>query len=89
MPYLWDDEAWQDYLYWVAQDKNTARRINALLKDFRRTGGLEKGFGKPEFLRHSSEGLSSVRIDAKNRLTYKVEGNTVRIVSCKGHYSDK
>lgn len=88
MPYLWDDAAWSDYQYWLAQDKKTARKINTLLKELRRTGGAEKGIGKPELLKHSAEGLCSMRIDAKNRLTYKVEGDTVRVVSCKGHYED-
>ncbi|WP_455136051.1 Txe/YoeB family addiction module toxin [Thermophilibacter sp.] len=89
MPYLWDDQAWADYQYWLTQDKKTLRRINALLKDIARTGGAERGIGKGELLRHSSEGLSSVRIDGKNRLTYKVEDDVVRVISCRGHYADK
>ena len=31
------DEAWQDYLYWQAQDKKTLKRINLLIKDALRT----------------------------------------------------
>lgn len=31
----------------------------------------------------------SARIDAKNRLVYKVDGDVVRVVSCRGHYGDK
>ena len=89
MPYLWDDQAWADYQYWLTQDKKTLRRINALLMDIARTGGAERGIGKGELLRHSSEGLSSVRIDGKNRLTYKVEDDVVRVISCRGHYADK
>ena len=27
MPYLWDDQAWADYQYWLTQDKKTLRRI--------------------------------------------------------------
>lgn len=89
MPYLWDDRAWADYQYWLTQDKRTLRRINALLKDIARRGGAESGIGKAELLRHSKEGLSSVRIDGKNRLTYRVDGDVVRIVSCRGHYEDR
>ena len=89
MPYLWDDQAWADYQYCLTQDKKTLRRINALLKDIARTGGTERGIGKSELLRHSAEGLSSVRIDAKNRLTYKVEDGVVRVISCRGHYADR
>ena len=89
MPYLWDDRAWLDYQYWVTQDKKTLRRINALLKDIARTAGLERGIGKGELLKYSNEGLMSVRIDGKNRLVYKVDGDVVRVVSCRGHYTDK
>ena len=32
MPYLWDDQAWADYQYWLTQDKKTLRRINALVE---------------------------------------------------------
>lgn len=49
----------------------------------------EPGIGKAELLRHSQEGLSSVRIDGKNRLTYRVDGDVVRIVSCRGHYENR
>ena len=89
MPYLWDDLAWADYQYRLTQDKRTLRRINALLKDIARRGGAEPGIGEAELLRHSKEGLSSVRIDGKNRLTYRVDGDVVRIVSCRGHYEDR
>ena len=89
MPYLWDNQAWADYQYWLTQDKKTLRCINALLKDIARTGGAEPGIGKSELLRNSKEGLSSVRIDGKNHLTYRVDGDVVRIVSCRGHYKDR
>ncbi len=87
MPYLWDDQAWTDYQYWQSQDKKTLRRINALLRDIARTGGT--GIGKTELLKGSEHGLASARIDAKNRLVFSVEGDVVRVVSCRGHYSDR
>lgn len=31
---VWFDEAWEDYLYWQAQDRKTLKRINALLKGY-------------------------------------------------------
>lgn len=88
MPYLWDDKAWADYRYWATQDKKTLRKINALLKEIYRCRESGKLIGKAELLKHSAAGLCSVRIDQANRLTYKVEGDVVRIVSCKGHYAD-
>ena len=35
MGILWDDDAWDDYLYWQTQDKKTLKRINALVKEYR------------------------------------------------------
>ena len=43
----WDDEAWEDYLYWQSQDRKTLKRINALLRDIDRNG-MSTGIGKPE-----------------------------------------
>lgn len=36
MKKIWDDEAWEDYLYWQTQDKKTLRRINQLIRDAER-----------------------------------------------------
>lgn len=33
---IWSDDAWEDYLYWQAQDKKTLKRINQLIKDIER-----------------------------------------------------
>lgn len=87
MPYLWDDTAWDDYQFWATQDRKTLKKINDLLKDIARTGGT--GIGKVELLKGNLCGLSSARIDGKNRLIFSIDGDVVRIVSCKGHYSDK
>lgn len=84
MPYLWSDEAWAGYQYWLDQDKRTVKRINGLIKEIARSAG-GRPHGKAELLK-GTDGLRSVRIDAKNRLVYKPEGDIVRIVSCKGHY---
>lgn len=27
---LWQDEAWEEYLYWQTQDKKTLKKINIL-----------------------------------------------------------
>lgn len=29
----WDEDAWDDYLYWQENDRKTLRRINVLIKD--------------------------------------------------------
>ena len=65
---LWQDEAWEDYLYWQSQDRKTLRRINQLLQDVARNG--YDGIGKPEPLKGALSGWWSRRIDDANRLVY-------------------
>lgn len=86
MKLKWDEEAWSDYLYWQTQDKKTLKKINALLNDAMRNPF--DGIGKPEPLKHRS-GYWSRRIDEKNRIVYKVEGDSLIIAATKGHYDDK
>ncbi len=83
---IWFDEAWEDYLYWQTQDKKTLKRINMLLKDIER--GNSDGIGKPEPLKGDMSGFWSRRIDEVNRLVYRITGDLLEIVSCKGHYED-
>jgi len=82
----WFDEAWEDYIYWQALDKKTLKRINSLLKDIER--GNFDGIGKPEPLKGDLSGFWSRRIDDINRLVYRIRGDVIEIVSCKGHYED-
>ena len=86
MRLLWEDRAWDEYLYWQTQDRKTLKRINALLKDMQRSP-LE-GIGKPEPLRENLNGLWSRRIDEANRIVYYEQEGTIYILSCKGHYDD-
>lgn len=44
------------------------------------------GLGKPEALKHSLTGYWSRRIDREHRLVYRVEGETLFVVSCRYHY---
>ena len=86
MKKIWFDEAWDDYLYWQTQDKKTLKRINMLLKDIERENF--GGIGKPEPLKGDMSGFWSRRIDDVNRLVYRISGNVIEIVSCKGHYEN-
>ena len=84
---IWDDDAWEDYVYWQTQDKKTLKKINALIKDIDRNG--YEGIGKPEPLTGNWSGYWSRRIDEKNRLVYKIVDGTIRIAQCRTHYGDK
>jgi Txe/YoeB family toxin of Txe-Axe toxin-antitoxin module len=46
--------AWDNYLWWQAQDRKVPRRIDALIKDITRNGN--DGLGKPEPLKYGCQG---------------------------------
>ena len=81
---IWFDKAWDDYLYWQSQDKKTLKRINQLVRDVERNPF--NGIGKPEPLKGELSGFWSRRIDNINRLVYRINGDILEILSCKGHY---
>ena len=72
MKKVWNDKAWEEYLYWQTQDKKTLKRINKLLTDIDRNG--YNCSGKPEPLKGNLSGYWSVRIDEKNRIVFN-KGN--------------
>lgn len=84
MRLLWEDRAWEDYLYWQTQDKKTLKRINALIRDIQR--GTLEGTGKPEPLRGNLTGMWSRRIDERNRIVYYRKEDTIYLLSCRGQY---
>ena len=77
-------EAWEDYLYWQATDKQTLKRINELLKEASRTPF--EGKGKPEPLRFELQGCWSRRINQEHRLVYQAENQILRVISVRFHY---
>ena len=84
MKKIWSDKAWDDYLYWQTQDKKTLKKVNQLVKDIERNNF--EGIGKPEALKGNLSGFWSRRIDDANRLIYRINGEFIDILSCKGHY---
>lgn len=81
----WTFDAWDDYLYWQQADKKNFKRINQLIKDTKRNPF--EGIGKPEPLKENLKGLWSRRIDKKHRLVYFIDGDSLVILQCKGHYN--
>ncbi len=84
MDIFWDKLAWDDYQYWIANDRKILRKINALIKECQRTPF--EGTGKPEALKQNLSGFWSRRINAEHRLVYKVENGVLFIAQCKYHY---
>ena len=83
----WTDEAWDDFEYWTKKKKKTLKRILQLLKDIDRNG--YNGLGKPERLSGNMSTYWNRRIDDANRIVYRIEGETIKIVQCGSHYRDK
>ena len=81
---VWDENAWQDYLWWQVQDRKILKRVNTLLADIARNGN--EGIGKPEPLKHDFAGYWSRRISDEHRLVYKVVGEEIRIAACRCHF---
>jgi toxin YoeB len=80
---VFSSRAWEDYLWWQAQDRRTLRRINALIADVDRNGN--EGIGKPELLKYF-QGYWSRRINDEHRLVYKLLEDEVHIATCRYHY---
>lgn len=88
MNLLWTEEAWEDYRSWQETDRAVLAKINALLKDIRRTPFA--GLGKPEPLKANLKGWWSRRITGEHRLVYRVIGSEtdqrIEIALCRYHY---
>ena len=84
MRLLWEDRAWEDYLYWQTQDKKVLKRVNLLIKDISRSPF--DGIRKPEPLKNNLSGWWSRRIDEINRIVYYEQDGIIYVVSCRGHY---
>ncbi|MBR1761368.1 MAG: Txe/YoeB family addiction module toxin [Schwartzia sp.] len=87
MKKVWQDDAWEDYLHWQTQDKKTLQKINRLIKDIERNGYACTG--KPEPLTGDLAGFWSVRIDAKNRIVFRIREEQLEIWQCGSHYRDR
>lgn len=80
--------AWEDYLYWQAEDAKMLDRVNALIKECSRDPF--RGTGKPEPLSGNLAGWWSRRINREHRLVYRVTGKSeaqaLEVAQCRYHY---
>lgn len=84
MKIVWDENAWEDYLWWQQQDRKVLKRINTLIKDIARNG--HEGIGKPEALKHDWSGFWSRRITDEHRLICAITDTSILIAACRYHY---
>jgi toxin YoeB len=78
------EDAWNDYQYWIDNDKNKLKRINQLIKEIDRDP--YRGIGKPELLKANLQGFWSRRIDREHRIVYAVESEQIVYISFRYHY---
>jgi toxin YoeB len=81
---IFAEEAWEDYLYWLQQDKRMVERINKLIRETQRQPFA--GMGKPEPLKHALSGFWSRRITDEHRMVYRVESDALMIAQLRFHY---
>ncbi|GHU76447.1 toxin YoeB [Spirochaetia bacterium] len=78
------EKTFETFYEWTLIDKKIAKKIAELIRDIQRNP--TEGIGKPEILHGNLSGHYSRRITDEHRLVYKIEGDTIIITSCKGHY---
>jgi toxin YoeB len=79
-----DSDAWEDFLFWLASDRKTARRIVRLIAEIQRDPFA--GIGKPEPLKGELSGYWSRRIDDQHRLVYRADANELKVLKARYHY---
>ena len=84
MKIVFADRGWEDFTYWVENDRKIAARIVRLIEDIERKPF--EGLGKPEPLRHDLTGFWSRRITDEHRLVYSVDKVRVLIAQARYHY---
>ncbi|WP_412464555.1 Txe/YoeB family addiction module toxin [Flavobacterium mekongense] len=92
MDIVFTPHGWEDFVYWLENDSDTAVRIKELLKAIKQDPF--KGIGKPEALKHDLKGWWSRRITGEDRLVYRVTGTKgidqrCIVIQCRLHYDDK
>lgn len=89
--YLFEQQAFDDLMYWKNHDKNLYIKLHKLLQDII-INPFSGGLGKTEVLK-STEGQAAKRLDQEHRIVYILTGGgenkMITIYQCKGHYEDK
>ena len=89
MDIIFTKNGWDDFVYWIENDKTITLKIKDLLKSVKQTPF--KGSGKPEPLKNNLKGFWSRRITGEHRLVYRISGKKgidqkCTVVQCRFHY---
>jgi toxin YoeB len=79
-----DPAGFEDFAWWVENDRKKALKIIKLIKDIQRNPF--EGTGQPEKLKHELSGCWSRRVDQEHRIVYEVLETKIRILACRHHY---
>lgn len=84
--FILSPEAKADLEYWKSVPApKTMERIMRLIRDTMENG--YRGIGRPEPLKEKRyRGCWSKRIDKEHRFIFRIQNNTLEIVSCRTHY---
>lgn len=77
-------QGWEDFSYWVGNDRAVTKRLLRLIADVQRDPF--DGIGKPEPLKHSMPGAWSRRITDEHRLVYLVTDKDIIVLQARYHY---
>lgn len=72
---------WEDFNFWLLNDKEITKKILELINSIRKTPF--EGIGKPEPLKNEFKGCWSRRINREHRLVYMIEGTKGENQKCK------
>jgi toxin YoeB len=86
MKIAFTESGWNDYLWFLENDRKLLKRINLLIKDASRSPF--EGIGKPEALKGDLSGHWSRRITEEHRLVCTVTPSELVIIACRFHYND-
>lgn len=84
MKLVFDERAWDDYIYWQQTDPKLLARLNTIIRECQRTPFT--GIGKPEPLRGPLSGWWSRRLTHEHRLVYRLSEDRLLIAQCRYHY---
>ena len=82
--FIFEEKAVEEILNWKNSDNLLYEKLFELFDDIP-INPFMGGVGKTEVLRNM-KGVASKRINIEHRVTYKLQGNEIKILACKGHY---
>ncbi len=85
---VFEGDTWGVYEKLRQKDKLMHKNLVKILKQLQRDDP-SSGYGKPERLKHSLNGLWSRRLTQKDRLIYSFDETSVHIFAIGGHYGDR